>query len=84
MTSGVARLEPETIALILEAVRTYDRFDESIDPYGEYDMARFTVGGEHYYWKIGYYDCNLDHHTRYPDDPSATIWTLAIMRVDEY
>jgi len=56
MRSGVARLEPETIALILEAVRTYDRFDESIDPYGEYDMARFTVGGEHYYWKIDYYD----------------------------
>lgn len=34
MTSGVARLEPETVALILDAVRAYDQFDEDIDPYG--------------------------------------------------
>ena len=39
----------ETIALILDAVRTYDQFDEGIDPYGEHDMGRFTVDGEDYY-----------------------------------
>ena len=43
MTSGVASLDAETIAQILDAVRTYDQFDEDIDPYGEHDMGRFTV-----------------------------------------
>jgi hypothetical protein len=84
MTSGVARLEAETIALILDAVRTYDRFGEDIDPYGEHDMGRFTIDGEGYYWKIDYYDRNLEFHSPDPDDPSVTIRVLTIMRVEEY
>ena len=84
MTSGVAHLEPETIALILDAVRAYDQFDEGIDPYGEHDMGRFTVGGEDYYWKIDYYDRNLEFHSPDPADPEVTVRVLTIMRVDEY
>jgi len=84
MTSGVACEDAETIALILDAVRTYDRFDEGIDPYGEHDMGRFAVGGEDYYWKIDYYDQNLEFHSPDPADPVVTIRVLTIMRVDEY
>jgi hypothetical protein len=84
MTSGVASLEAKTIALILDAVRTYDQFDEDIDPYGEHDMGRFTVGGEDYYWKIDYYDRNLEFHSPDPADPEVTTRVLTIMRVDEY
>ena len=58
--------------------------DEGIDPYGEHDMGRFTVGGEDYYWKIDYYDRNLEFHSPDPADPSVTIRVLTIMRVDEY
>ena len=84
MTSGVARLDAGTIALILETVQTYDQFEESIDPYGEHDMGRFTIGGEDYYWKIDYYDRNLEFHSPDPADPSVTTRVLTIMRVDEY
>ena len=63
MTGGVACSDAETIALILAAVRTYDQFDEGIDPYGEHDMERFTVGGEDDYWKIDYYERNLEGTT---------------------
>lgn len=84
MTSGVARLDAETLALILDAVRTYDRFDEGIDPYGEHDMGRFTVDGENYYWKIDYYDRNLEFHSPDPADPVVTVRVLTIMRSDEY
>jgi hypothetical protein len=45
MTSGVACLEAEKIALILDTVRTYDQFDEYIDPCGEHNMERFAVNG---------------------------------------
>lgn len=54
MTSGVACLDAETIALILDAVLTYDQFDEGIDPYGDHDMGRLVVDGEDCYWKIDY------------------------------
>ena len=47
-------------------------------------MGRLTVGGEDYYWKIDYYDQNLEFHSPGPADPSVTIRMLTIMRVDEY
>ena len=84
MTSGVASLEAETIALILDAVRTYDQFDEDIDPYGEHDMGRLAVRGDDYYWKIDYYDRNLEFHSPDPADPVVTVRVLTIMRVEEY
>jgi len=84
MTSGVAHVEPESVALILNAVRTYDQFDEDIDPYGEHDMGRFTVNGEGYYWKIDYYDRNLEFHSPDPADSMVTVRVLTVMRVDEY
>lgn len=47
-------------------------------------MERFTVGRQDYYWKIDYYDRNLEFHSPDPADPSATVRVLTIMRVDEY
>ena len=38
MTSSVASMDAETIAQILDDVRTCDQFDEGIDSYGERDM----------------------------------------------
>ena len=47
-------------------------------------MGRFAVGGEDYFWKIGYYGRNLGFHSPDPGDPSVTIRVLTIIRVDEY
>jgi len=44
----------------------------------------FSQEGEGYYWKIDYYDRNLEFHSPDPADPSVTICVLTIMRVDEY
>ncbi len=65
-------------------MRIYDQFDEGIDPYEEHDMGRFTVGRDDYYWKIDYYDRNVEFHSPDPPDPSVTIRVLTIMRADEY
>ena len=77
-------MDAETIARILDAVCTYDQFDEDIDPYGEHDMGRFTVRGEDYRWKIDYYDRSLEFHSPDPADPLVTVRVLTIMRVEEY
>jgi hypothetical protein len=47
-------------------------------------MGRFTVDGEDFYWKIDYYDRNLEFHTPDSTDPSVTARVLPFMRVDEY
>ena len=52
-------------------MRTYDQFNEDIDPYGEHDMGRFTVDGQDFYWKIDYYDLDLEYHSPDPADPAA-------------
>jgi len=84
MTSGVARLDPETIAQILDSVRTYRQFGEDINPHDEHDMGRFTVGNDDYYWKIDYYDRNLEYHSLDPSEPSVTMRVLTIFLIDEY
>ncbi|MCB1722663.1 MAG: DUF3768 domain-containing protein [Gammaproteobacteria bacterium] len=55
-----------------------------MDPYGEHDMGRFTVDGQDFYWKIDYYDLDLEYHSPDPADPSVTVRVLTIMRVGEY
>ena len=70
---------------VLEAVKSY-RFhgrDEN-NPYGENDFGRVTVHGEDYFFKIDYYDLNLEFHSLNPSDPSVTRRVLTIMRADEY
>jgi hypothetical protein len=47
-------------------------------------MGRFTAGGEDYYWKIDYYDHELEFHSPDPANPEVTVRVLTIMRVDEY
>jgi len=79
---GVAALDAETISLILDAVHTYDQFDEGIDPYGEHDMGRFMVDGESYYWKIDYYDRHLEFHSPNPADPKVTVRVLTSLDGD--
>lgn len=70
---------------ILEGVRSY-RFagrDEN-NPYGENDFGKVTIRNEDYFFKIDYYDLNLQYHSPNKADPSVTRRVLTIMRSDEY
>lgn len=50
---------------ILEAVRSFDKFTEDNDPYGEHDMGIMDVRGKSVMFKIDYYDTALE----YGEDP---------------
>ena len=47
-------------------------------------MGQITVSGDLYYWKIDYYDRNLEFHSPDLSDPPGWIRVLTIRRVDEY
>jgi hypothetical protein len=71
---------------IVEAVRSYDfsAGDPGDDPYQERDFGAFDVGGERYFWKIDYYDTQLEMLSPDPSDPAVTRRVLTIMTADEY
>jgi hypothetical protein len=56
----------------------------SADPHKEHDLGRIEVGGEAYFWKIGYYAPDMEHGSESPADPEQTLRVLLIMRTDEY
>lgn len=92
MTSGIAALIGDVHlfrnfqkrAELIRAVRDYDAFDRSTDPYGEHDMGRFVFKDTDCYWKIDYYNADLSAGSDNPADAALTRRVLTIMRVDEW
>ena len=74
---------PQQMAL-LNRVRTFADFSEDNDPYGEHDFGAFEHAGDRYFWKIDYYDRQMEHGSEDPADPAQTTRVLTIMRADEY
>lgn len=82
MTSGVQALQ-QTQA-IAARVQAYNDFSTRDDPYGERDFGCFTFGGETIFWKIDYFDLDLQMHSPDPSDPTVTARVLTIMLAHEY
>ena len=81
VTRGVAALAPFMNEIFVK-VRDFDKFSEDNDPYGEHDFGSFTVSGVKIFWKIDYYDENLEKWCD-PLSPDCHR-VLTIMRADEY
>ena len=69
---------------ICRAVKEYGAFDRDNDPYGEHDFGSLELHGERYFWKIDYYDEELQYHSPDPGDPKVTKRVLTIMHASEY
>jgi hypothetical protein len=71
---------------VFDAVKQYDfsTADPGNDPYLEHDFGAVTVGGQKYFFKVDYYDLNLEHGSEDPSDPNKTKRVLTIMRAEEY
>jgi hypothetical protein len=80
LTSGAREL-PDTDGL-LAAVRDYDRFTGDNDPYGEHDFGSLIWHRNRVFWKIDYYDQQLQC---WQDPTTAGCQrVLTIMLADEY
>ncbi len=84
MTRGVQALPDDERAQLLRAVREFEAFDTANDPHGEHDFGRVLVAGQGYFWKIDYYDVDLQYLSPDPADAAVTTRVMAIMREDEY
>ena len=84
LTAAVAAMEPEAKAKLLEAVRTFDAFNDDNDPHGEADMAFLDIDGERYFFKWDYYDPSMKFGAEDPSDPAKCRRVLTIGMASDY
>lgn len=81
-TRGIMSLDEVTISDIFVAVQDFSNFTEDNDPYGEHDFGSFTVAGNKVFWKIDYYDQQLQYGSD-PLDPECRR-VATVMLAEEY
>ena len=81
VTRGIAAMG-EDVNEVFVKVRDFAEFNEDNDPYGEHDFGSFIVSGVKIFWKIDYYDENLEKWCD-PLSPDCNR-VLTILRADEY
>lgn len=84
ITRGIDAMSAADKAIIRERVSTFDTFNEENDPRGEHDFGAFDYKGLTIFWKIDYYDQNLEGGSEDPSDPEVTRRVLTIMLASEY
>lgn len=84
MTPGVVELPDCVKAEVLSKVASFDSFTEDNDPHGEHDFGSFELVGRKFFWKIDYYDRELEYGSENPADPEQTARVLTIMLASEY
>jgi Protein of unknown function (DUF3768) len=80
----VNALNSEQQQELTRRVRVFNDFTEGNDPYGEHDFGSIEFESEKWFWKISYYDQNLEYLSEDPSDPTQTQRLLTIMHSSEY
>lgn len=69
---------------VLEAVASFNAFNEGDDPHGEHDFGKVTVDGQEFYFKIDYYDPTMKFGSDDPADPAKTVRVMTLMHTRDY
>ena len=83
MTAGVYALPDMVKAEALKKAATFDDFNEGNDPYGEH-FGNFELCGRKFFWKIEYYDRDMQYGSEDPSDPEQTTRVMTVMLAEEY
>ena len=84
ITAGVEAMPVDQRRSLLAKVRAFDAFTEDNDPHEEHDFGVVEHGDARCFWKIDYYDREMEMLSPDPADPSVTTRVLTIMLADEY
>jgi hypothetical protein len=84
MSHGVAQLADDKKLQLLRLVMNFNTFNEDNDPYGEHDFGQVKLDNVKYFWKISYYDKNLEYGSPDASDPAVTRRVMNIMEASEY
>jgi len=84
ITGGVAAHGTDFIDRAVQAVREFSDFTGDNDPYGEHDFGSFELDGIKLFWKIDYYDQELEYGSPDAADHTVTRRVLTILLAEEY
>ena len=84
ITAGIKAMGEKAVAEIIAKVRSFNQFTNDNDPYGEHDFAKIEHNGEAIFFKMDYYDRNLEYASPDPSDPKVTMRVMTIMTGMEY
>ena len=84
ITQGVHHLPEDIQTQIIDKVRNSDTFTEDNDPYSEHDFGAIKIGTKQIFWKVDYFDADMNAHSPDPTDPNVTTRVLTIMMDHEY
>jgi hypothetical protein len=84
VTVGFGSLPLDRRRLILARIRASDNFNEDNDPHGEHDFGLIEDGDVRCFWKIDYYDSDMELMSPDAADPSVTTRVLTVMLAEEY
>lgn len=83
-TAGVQALGRERVRRLMLSIIAFEEFDNANDPHGEHDFGAVCEGDQRVFWKIDYYDQQLEFGSPDPSDPAVTIRVLTVMLAEEY
>jgi hypothetical protein len=84
LTVGVNALPSDVRVMATRKVATFDAFDGDNDPHGEHDFGSFDLAGHKFFFKVHYYDPDLEFGSDDPADPAKTTRVLTLMLAEEY
>jgi Protein of unknown function (DUF3768) len=84
VTASFNSLSADRRHSVLGKIRSFDDFNEDNDPHGEHDFGLIEDGDVRYFWKIDYYDTDMELMSPDPADSSVTTRVLTVMLWDEY
>ena len=84
MTPGIVALGQEAVQRLIQTIATFDDFCTANDPHSEHDFGAFDFEGVSIFFKIDYYDKDLNFHSPDPADPALTERVLTLMLAEEY
>jgi Protein of unknown function (DUF3768) len=84
VTAGIAALAMRDQVEIMQRVQSFSAFTPDNDPYGQHDFGSFEYGGKKIFWKIDYYDRQLEFGSPDPADESVTTRVLTVFFAEEY
>ena len=84
LTAGVNALPSDVKAIVIRRVATFSDFNEDNDPHGEHDFGNFALAGRKFFFKLDYFDTNMEFGSEDPSDPTKTTRVLTIMLAEEY
>lgn len=84
MTPGIAALGSEAVHRLIQIIAVFDEFCTANDPHGEHDFGAFDYEGVEVFFKIDYFDKDLNCHSPDPADPAVTERVITLMLSAEY